>query len=364
VSRRLAVHAVTRGGATLGARVAGALGAELLVAAPAAEAVPGARAFPLPMREALAKSFGAYDGHVLVLAVGATVRLVAPLLESKKTDPAVVCLDEAGRFAVALLSGHAGGANALAAEVARAVGATPVITTASDALGTLRVDLLGAELGWTMEDPGGQTTRAAAAVVNGDPVLVIDEAGGGWWPEGAPLPGNVTVVRAVAGMDASRFAGVLAITDRAAAGDPLLSRSVLWRPLTLAVGVGCDRGAPDEAVEEAVASALQRAGLATASVSSVATIDLKHDEAGIVALAARLGRPLRLYRAEELDGVPGIETPSEVALRRVGTRSVAEAAALLAAGAKRLLVPKQVHRHAASGRSVTVAIARVPREDG
>jgi cobalt-precorrin 5A hydrolase len=367
VIRRVAVHAVTRGGAALGARVAAALGAELFVgssAAPAAEAAPGARVFPLPMRAALAKVFRAYDGHVIVLAVGATLRLVAPLLDGKRTDPAVVCLDETGRFAVALLSGHAGGANALAAEVASAVGAMPVITTASDSLGTLRVDLLGAELGWTMEDPGGQATRVAAAVVNGDPVLMIDEAGGGRWAEGTPLPVHVVVTRSASEVDVSRFAGVIAITDRAAPGDPLLSRAVLWRPPTLALGVGCDRGAPAEAVDEAVANALRRAGLAEASVSSIATIDLKHDEAGIVALAGRLGRPLRLYRAEELDGVPGVESPSEVALRRVGTRSVAEAAALRAAGALRLLVPKQVHRHAASGRSVTVAVARVPREDG
>lgn len=370
MTRRLAVHAVTRGGAALGARVAAALGAELYLsasAAPAARAaadVPAARVFPLPMREALARTFGAYGGHVFVLAAGATVRLVAPLLAGKRSDPAVVCLDEAGRFAVALLSGHAGGANALAAEVARAVGATPVITTASDALGTLRVDLLGAERGWTMEDPGAQATRVAAAVVNGQPVLVLDEAGGGWWPEGTPLPAGVTVARSAAGGEAARFAGVIAITDRAAGGDPLLSRAVLWRPPTLAVGVGCDRGAPAEAVHEAVADALARHGLAEASVSAVATIDVKRDEAGIVALAARLGRPLRLYPAEELAGVPGVESPSAAVLRRVGTRSVAEAAALLAAGAPRLLVRKQLHRHAASGRAVTVAIARAPREDG
>jgi cobalt-precorrin 5A hydrolase len=315
------------------------------------------------MRDALAEGFGAFDGHVFVLAVGATVRLIAPLLGSKKTDPAVVCLDEAGRFAVAILSGHAGGANALAVEVARAVGAMPVVTTASDALGTLRVDLLGAELGWTLEDPGGQATRVAAAVVNGDPVLVLDEAGGGWWPEGTPLPANVTVERSGAGLDPSRFAGVIAITDRAAEDDALLSRAVLWRPQTLAVGVGCDRGAPAEAVREAVGETLRRNGLAEASLAAVATIDLKHDEAGIVALAVRLGRSLRLYRAEELDVVAGIESPSEIALRRVGTRSVAEAAALLAAGAARLLVPKDVHRHAGSGRSVTVAVARRPREE-
>jgi cobalt-precorrin 5A hydrolase len=363
VTRRLAVHAVTRGGAALGARVAAALGAELRVAAPVADAAPGARTFELPMREAVAGAFGAYDGHVFVLAVGATVRLVAPLLASKRTDPAVVCLDEAGRFAVALLSGHAGGANALAGEVARAVGATAVITTASDALGTLQVDLLGRALGWTMEDPHRQATRAAAAVVNGAPVLIADEAGAAvWWPAGVPLPENITVAPSLDGVDATRWAAIVAITDRVIRDEAVAAKAVLWRPRTLAVGVGCDRGASPNAVWSAVSGVLEAHGLAPAAVAAVATIDLKHDEPGIAALADRLGCPLRLFRASSLDAAAGIERPSETVRRHVGTRAVAEPAALLAAGAPRLVVPKQVWRDGIEGRSVTVAVARAPGE--
>ncbi|WP_242339021.1 MULTISPECIES: cobalt-precorrin 5A hydrolase [Anaeromyxobacter] len=364
MTRRLAVHAVTRGGAALGARVAGALGGELLVAEPVASAAPGARTFPLPMRSAVARAFAEYDGHVFVLAVGATVRLVAPLVASKWTDPAVVCLDEAGRFAVALLSGHAGGANALATEVAHAVGAAPVVTTASDARGTLRVDLLGRELGWTLEDPRGNATRAAAALVNGAPVLVVDEAGGGaWWPAGAPLPANIAVAPSLDGADAARWAAIVAITDRVIRDEAVLARAVLWRPRTLSVGVGCDRGASADAVWRAVRDVLEAHGLAPASIGAVGTIDLKRDEAGIVALAARLGCPLRLFDAAALEAAVGIERPSEVVRRHVGTRAVAEPAALLAARAARLLVPKQVRRDADEGQSVTVAVARAAREE-
>lgn len=363
MTRRLVVHAVTRGGAALGARVAAALGGELRVAEPVADAAPGARTFPLPLRAAVAAAFAAHDAHVFVLAVGATVRLIAPLLGAKRTDPAVVCLDEAGRFAVSLLSGHAGGANALAEEVARAVGATPVVTTASDVLGTLRVDLLGRELGWTMEDPRGQATRAAAAAVNGAPVLVVDEAGGGaWWPAGAPLPPGVSVSPSLDGIDPARWEAIVAITDRELRDEAVLGRAVIWRPRTLAVGVGCDRGASAGAVWGAVSGVLAAHGLAPAAVGAVATIDLKHDEDGIVALAARLGCPLRLYGAGALDATAGVERPSETVRRHVGTRAVAEPAALLAAGAARLAVPKQVVRDAAEGRSVTVAVARAPRE--
>jgi cobalt-precorrin 5A hydrolase len=315
------------------------------------------------MREAVARTFGAYDGHVFVLAVGAAVRLVAPLLAGKRTDPAVVCVDEAGRFAVAVLSGHVGGANALAADAARAIGATAVVTTASDATGTLRVDLLGAELGWSMEDPRGNATRAAAAVVNGDPVLVVDEPGGrAWWPVAEPLPANVEVAPSIDGLDPARFSAIVLVTDRAVADDAVLARAVLWRPRTLAVGVGCDRGASTEAVWRAVQATLDAHGLAPASVREIATIDLKRDEAGIVELAARRGCPLRLYPAADLDAADGVERPSETVRRHVGTRGVAEPAALLAAGATRLVVPKQATRDPADGRSVTVAVARAPRE--
>jgi cobalt-precorrin 5A hydrolase len=359
--RRVAVHAVTIGGARLGRRVADALGADLLVAERFAGAVE-ARPFALPMRDAIAATFRAYERHVFVLAAGATVRLVAPLLTDKRVDPAIVCVDEAGRFAVALVGGHRGGANELAAEVARAIGATAVVTTASDVQGTLAVDLLGAELGFVLEDPRGNATRAAAAVVNGEPVAVAQDAGSrAWWPDGRPLPPNVTRVGAPGDVDAARFAAVLVISDRAV-GERLLARAVVYRPPTLAVGLGCDRGAPASAVARAVDAVLEASGLARGSIAALASIDVKRDEVGLADAAAALGRPLRFFPAAALDAALGMERPSATVQRCVGTRGVCEPAALLAAGATRLLVPKQLHRDPASGKAVTVAIARIPEE--
>ncbi|MGC4000279.1 MAG: cobalamin biosynthesis protein [Anaeromyxobacter sp.] len=314
------------------------------------------------MRDAVAGAFRAHDAHVFVLAVGATVRLVAPLLTRKQADPAVVCVDEAGRFAVALLGGHRGGANALAGEVAAAIGATPVVTTASDVLGTLAVDLLGRELGFVLEDPGGVATRAAAAVVNGEPVALVQEAGSrAWWPAGEPLPPNLTPLSSADALDPDRFAAALIISDRLLAG-PLRVRALLYRPPTLAAGVGCDRGAPAAAILGALEAVLAGRGLARASVAWLASVDVKRDEAGLIEAAAALARPLRLYPAGELDAVPGLERPSEVVRRCVGTRGVCEPAALLSAGADRLLVPKQLHRDPDSGKAVTIAIARIPQE--
>jgi cobalt-precorrin 5A hydrolase len=362
--RPVAVHAVTRGGVALAARVAERLGADLRVPERLASLAPeGATTFPLPLRTAVAPAFQAYRGHVFVMAIGAVVRVLAPLLVDKRRDPAVVCVDEAGRFAVSLLSGHLGGGNALAEEVAAAVGAQTVVTTASDVLRTLAVDLLGRDLGWTLEDPNSNATRAATAVVEGAPVLLVQEAGEpDYWPEGRPFPESVARASALAAWDPLAHEALLLVTDRLPRADEVdaFSRAVLYRPRSLALGVGCDRGAPPELVARGTEALLARNGLSSASVREVATVNLKADEPALQALAARYRCALRTFAAAELDATPGIERPSDRVKRHVGTRAVAEPAALRAAGASRLLVPKQVYTEPGAGRSMTLAVARVP----
>ncbi len=365
--RPLAVHAVTRGGLAVAAKLQAALGAEVRVPDPLAALAPaGAVSFPFPMREALAPAFPRYRGHVFVMAVGAVVRMIAPLLESKWKDPAVVCVDEAGRCAVSVLSGHAGGGNALAREVAAVLGAQAIVTTASDVLGTLQVDLLGRNHGWSLEDPAGNTTRASAAVVNGAPVLLVQETGEtDFWSDDSdarPLPPNLTIVTSLDASEPARFEALLLVTDRLPdeRERPLFQRAVVYRPRSLALGLGCDRGVSPDLVARGVEVLLARHRLALASVREIATIDLKADEPALRALAERLGCELRLFGAAELDAAPGVESFSETVRRHVGTRAVAEPAALLASGAGRLLVPKQVYTEPGAGRSMTLAAARIP----
>jgi cobalt-precorrin 5A hydrolase len=364
--RPIAVHAITPGGVRIAASLAAALGAEIRVAERLLPLAPaGAVGFALPMREALAGSFDCYRGHVFVMAVGAIVRMLAPFISSKWKDPAVVCVDEAGRFAVSVLSGHAGGGNRLAQEVAQALGAQAVVTTASDALGTLQVDLLGQELGWTVEQPSPQATRASAAVVEGKPVLLVQEVGErDFWPADRPWPAHVAHGTSLQAHAAAQFEALLLVTDRLPGdgeGD-LFASAVVYRPRSLVLGIGCDRGAPPGLVARGVESLLARHRLALASVREIATIDLKADEPALRELAARLGCGLRLFAAAELDAAPGIESPSEAVRRHVGARAVAEPAALLASGAARLLLPKQKYTEPCAGRSMTLAIARIPFE--
>ena len=131
----------------------------------------------------LADTFTAYDCHVFVISVGAVVRMIAPLLRNKKVDPAVVCVDDAARFTICVLSGHVGRGNGFTDRVAGILGDQSVVTTASDVLGTLTVDILGRELGWTLDDPDRNVTRGCAAVVNAAPVLFVQETGEpNFWP--------------------------------------------------------------------------------------------------------------------------------------------------------------------------------------
>lgn len=363
--RPFAVYAITRHGVEVAARLCDKLpGADLFVSESRRPFAPAnARSLPLPMGPYLAEIFAAYECHVFVISVGAVVRLIAPLLRDKKVDPAVVCVDDDGRFAICVLSGHVGRGNALTARVAEALGAQAVITTASDVRGTLTVDILGRDLGWTLDDPDRNVTRGCAAVVNGAPVAFVQETGEpDFWPEERPLPEGVSYATELDEVDPSRFEVLLVATDREFRDThpDHWKNAVIYRPRSLVLGLGCDRGASPEMVERGVMRFLGEHRLSPKSVKAIATIDRKRDEPAFLALSGRFGWPIWTYSAAELDAVPGTENPSATVKRHVGARGVAEPAALRGAGARRLLVPKQIYTEPGAGRSMTLAVARIP----
>jgi cobalt-precorrin 5A hydrolase / precorrin-3B C17-methyltransferase len=265
---------------------------------------------------------------VCFLATGATVRLLAPLLADKRSDPGVVCVDESRHFAVALLGGHGGDANRLAEQVAEVLGADPVITTATDGRGMTALD----GIGWPLE---GAVARVTRGLLDGEPVRLDSDA---VWPL-PPLPLRDTGTL------------VLRVTDRREPADP---DTAVLRPPSLVVGVGGSRGVPADEVLELVDVALDEAGLSAGSVRGIATIDAKADEEGILAAAATRGWPVTTFPAAVLAGID-VPTPSEVVRSAVGSPSVAEAAAL-AGGPAELLVPKRVSTRPEP--RATVAIAR------
>ena len=353
-----AIVAISRRGAAIGGRVRDALGGgALYVERRFVDAVEGATAYDLPVRPLVGRLFNEYERLVLMMPVGAAVRLLAAHIGHKHTDAAVVCVDDSGRFAVSLLSGHVGGGDALAERVSDAIGATAVITSASHVLGTLAVDLLGSEFGWRIEASSVMVTRASAAVVNGELVGVYQDAGErDWWDAGKPLPSNVTVCESVE--ELAQFPNMLLIGDRAdvservAALNPKTPKTlVIYRPRSLVVGIGSRRGVGVAEVEGLLRETFAAERLAVGSVRCIATAELKRDEAAIGLLAERLGVPVRYFGADELNGMPGPSGASE-SQRLLGIVGVAEPAALLASGGD-IIVPKV--RSAAA----TLAVARI-----
>jgi len=333
----LTIVALTPHGIELGRRVAAALGAGEVLSARA-----GAR-------ETLTEHFRAGRPLVCVMALGIVVRALGPLARDKTSDPPVVVVDEAGRFAVSVLGGHACGANALAHQVAEAIGAVPVITTASDALGLPAVDLIGQDWGWKIEGRDN-VTAVGAAVVRGEAVGVHQQAGRrDWWQVFGEWPASWQALPDWP--PHGSWAGLLVISDLAlpVAG---LSPVVVYRPPTLVLGLGCRRGVSFGEIEAMFQQVCGQNGLAPLSLGAVATAAIKADEPGLQEFARQHGVALETFNLEELGGVGPLPTPSAVVRAKIGVDGVAEPAAMLAAGARTLIVPKKC------GRRVTMAVAR------
>lgn len=265
--------------------------------------------------------WGEVDAFVLCCATGVAVRVAGPLLTGKTADPAVVCVDEAAAFVVPLCGGHAVGANDLARQVAAVLEATPVVTTATDAAGLPSLDAL----------PGFTASGDVAGVTR-------------HWLDGSPPRVERTLDWPVPFEGGDGPAAVV-VTDRPVPAGPL---TVALHPPSLVVGVGASSGAPAHAAADLLGAALVEAGLSPRSLGLVATIDRRAGDPVVTSL----GLPVRVFAAAALAGVP-VPNPSPVVAAEVGTASVAEAAALLAAGpGAQLVVPKR------KGATATVAVAR------
>ena len=366
---RTAIVAVSRPGAALARRLGSSItDAALYLERRSAgdDSGDGTQIYDLPLRPVIQDLFSRYGALVVFLPVGAAVRLLAPALGNKAQDPAVVCVDDAGRYAVSVLSGHLGGADALVHRVAEAIGAQPIVTSASAALNVTAIDLVGRDAGWRVEATSADLTRTAAAVVNADPVaLWLDPETGVSWPDGAPLSSSIFPVSNLSDVHDPGYAAALIVSDRlypADTGRPV----VTYRPPTLVAGVGCRRGVPEDYLRELLLHTLEEHGLATMSLAKIATADIKADEAGIIALAGSFSVPIETYTGDQLNSAAasatatnrsasGLHQPTPSAAQDLlGVFGVAEPAAMLASGAEGVIVPR------AKSDRATIAIARIP----
>ncbi|WP_431809347.1 cobalt-precorrin 5A hydrolase [Brevibacillus agri] len=296
-----------------------------------------------------------YKGLIVIISLGAVVRMIAPLLEDKKKDPGVVVVDDRGENVISVLSGHLGGANELAREVAAIMGARPIITTASDVQKTIPVDLFGRRFGWEW-DSADKLTPVSASVVNEEHVAVVNESGErDWWMHDTPMPPSIKEYASIAEAQAAKPHAALVVTHRLLAPEEqtILDNGVLYRPKVIVLGMGCNRGTSAEEIEAVIRETLDELQFSLKSVKALATIELKKDEAGLLAVCEKYGWPFVWYSPQELNQVE-ISEPSETVFKFTGAYGVSEPAAKLYAGVDELVLTKKK-----SG-NVTISVALMP----
>jgi len=294
--------------------------------------------------------FEEYDALVCVFSLGAVIRLISPHLRDKKSDPAVLVIDDKATFVISVLSGHIGGANELTGTVSEILGATPVITTAADVNKTIAVDLIGRNLGWIIEDDIN-VTRVSAMMVNEDKIGLYQDAGErGWW-KGA-LPDNIVSFNTLDELVESRLGGYLIISDKIIDAD-IQKNAVLYRPKSLVVGVGLHHGTGAPKIKAGISESLAKFNLSVNSIACIASVKKPADVQGLVEFGNESSIPVRYIEREALAQVQA-PNPSDIVDKLEGTPSVSEAAAILESRGT-LIVQKQKFPP-----DLTVAVARMP----
>ena len=304
-----------------------------------------------PTSNKIEELFKTSDALVCIFSLGAVIRLVSPYIKDKKTDPAVLVIDDKAKFVISVLSGHIGGANQLTQDIAEKLGGTPVITTAADVNKTIAVDLLGKEFGWEIEDDS-TVTKISAFMVNEEEIGVFQDSGNkDWWNKKLPI--NVIIYSSIEELEKSKAKGFLIMTDKEIVNEEILKNSVVYRPPTLVVGVGLHGDTTKETIREGLNYCLEKYKLSAKSIAKLVSIKKQQDVQGLIDLGNEMNVPVEYFEKEELAQIE-IPNPSEMVQAFEGTPSVSEAAAIKSSGG-RLAVEKQKFPP-----NLTIAIARIP----
>ena len=298
--------------------------------------------------EKIVELFKNNNALICLFSLGAVIRLIAPYLKDKKTDPAVIVIDDKTSFVISVLSGHLGGANELTQIIAQKLDAMPVITTAADVNKTIAVDLVGREFGWKIDDDS-TVTKISAHMVNEENIGIYQEVGKiNWWKE---LPKNVKIYHSLEEMKNSDAKGYLIISDRILEGD-FLKNSVVYRPPSLVVGIGLHWDTSKEIIKEGLDFCLQKFKLSEKSITKLVSIKKPEDIKGLVDIGKEMGITVEYVNREDLAEISA-PNPSDMVKAFEGTSSVSEAAAIKVSGGE-LIVEKQKFPP-----NLTIAIARI-----
>lgn len=301
-----------------------------------------------PTSEKIVELFKNNEGLICLFSLGAVIRLIAPHLKDKKTDPAVIVIDDKTNFVISVLSGHIGGANELTQEIAEKLQAQAVITTAADVNKTIAVDLVGRNFGWKI-DNDSVVTRISAHMVNGEPIGVFQEVGNKKWYK--ELPKNVTLYSSMEELEKSKSKANLIISDKILE-DQISAKSIIYRPPSLVIGIGLHWDTSKETILEGIESCLKKFKLSSKSITKLVSIKKPKDIQGLIDAGKEINVPVQYIEREELAKITA-PNPSETVKAFEGTASVSEAAAILVSNGK-LIAEKQKFPP-----NLTIAIARI-----
>ena len=301
-----------------------------------------------PTSEKIIQLFKNNNAIICIFSLGAVIRLIAPYLKDKKTDPAVIVIDDKANFVISVLSGHLGGANELTNIIAEKLNAVPIVTTAADVNKTIAVDLLGKNFGWKIEDDVN-VTKVSAYMVNEEKIGVFQDAGEVNWYE--KLPSNVRVYKSLEELKNSDSKGFLIISDKKISED-FLKDVVIYRPPTLVVGIGLHWDTSKNTIEDGIKKTLIKFNLSPKSIVKLASIKKPKEVQGLIDIGEEMRIPVEYVDRNELAKI-NAPNPSEKVNSYEGTSSVSEAAAIKVSKGV-LVVEKQKFPP-----DLTIAVARI-----
>lgn len=329
------------------------------------------------MKDEISSWWKSYDRILFIMATGIVVRMIAPYIEHKSKDPAILVMDEQATFCISLLSGHLGGANEWTREVATMTGATPVITTATDVNDIPAPDVLARKLHLTVEDFTELIHVNAALVAKEEVIYYVDKDLGEDYqkavadhkvkyevlPMGIPSSSSEALITEEGNTSTVAISQDIAVLQRSAPKvvitDKLITvgpNTLILRPKTMTMGIGCRRDTPKEMILHAIDDSLKNLGRSPKSVLSAASVIVKADEVGLLEAIAEKHWPIHFYKQEEMAKVIDTLhiTESNFVKNTIGVGNVCETTALLRAKSQTLLQTKTIYPR------VTVAIAQVP----
>jgi cobalt-precorrin 5A hydrolase len=351
MSNKVAIICITKNGINISKRIKEKIpSASIYAQSKHKDSSDGILWFEKNTKNVIEEVFKEYDSIICIFSLGAVIRLISNLLADKKTDPAVIVIDDKANFVISALSGHLGGANALSKSIADILSSTAVITTAADVNETIAVDLLGNNFEWRIEN-FENVTKVSAHMVNEEKIGVYQDAGETkWWNR--QLPENVTIIENIDELKSDNFKAGLIISDKIITDPLLIRKSVIYRPKSLVVGLGVHWDTTEKDIEDGIIKVLKENGLSFLCIRNLSTINRGKSPTSLGSFSDKHGIPLQFFDKAKLDKVM-VPNPSDVVRKYEGTSSVSEASSILSSGGE-LVIAKQKFPP-----NLTVAVSRI-----